>query len=171
MPRRTLPPHRRDRRRRRSAIARWSLRLRYWASRVAAGTIPCPTPDVQVFALYHPPDGRRAVPDSLGPQQGPDRDHAPVCRRRRRAAATRWCWRTSCCTRSAPRTSTIARPGSRWTRRASAIRTSRRAIRSSFGEIMAGRIATSARERGDSRRASTQMLVGPATAREIGWAQ
>jgi hypothetical protein len=39
-----------------------------------------------------------------------------------------------------------------------------------YGEIMAGRIATSATEAviPDSL---TQMLVGPATAREIGWVQ
>jgi hypothetical protein len=50
-------------------IAAWSLRLRYWAWRVAMDD-PLPTPDVQVFALYHPADGRSAAPDSLGLSKG-----------------------------------------------------------------------------------------------------
>jgi hypothetical protein len=50
-------------------VAAWSLRFRYWAWRVAADD-PLPTPDVQVFALYHPADGARAVPDSLGLSKG-----------------------------------------------------------------------------------------------------
>ena len=50
-------------------IAAWSLRFRYWAWRVAIDD-PLPTPDVQVFALYHPADGARAVPDSLGLSKG-----------------------------------------------------------------------------------------------------
>jgi hypothetical protein len=51
------------------SIAAWSLRLRYWAWRVALDD-PLPTPDVQVFALYHPADGTRALPDSLGLSKG-----------------------------------------------------------------------------------------------------
>ncbi len=50
-------------------IAAWSLRFRYWAWRVATDD-PLPTPDVQVFALYHPADGGQAVPDSLGLSKG-----------------------------------------------------------------------------------------------------
>jgi len=50
-------------------VANWSLRLRYWAWRVAADD-PLPTPDVQVFALYHPPDRADAAPDSLGLSKG-----------------------------------------------------------------------------------------------------
>jgi hypothetical protein len=51
------------------SVALWSLRMRYWAWRVAAKD-PLPTPDVQVFALYHPADGASAVPDSLGLSKG-----------------------------------------------------------------------------------------------------
>jgi hypothetical protein len=51
------------------AVAAWSLRLRQWAWRVAARD-PLPTPDVQVFALYHASDGAGAVPDSLGLSKG-----------------------------------------------------------------------------------------------------
>ena len=47
------------------AIAWWSLRMRYWAWRVAVDD-PLPTPDIQVFAIYHPDAEGRAVPDSLG---------------------------------------------------------------------------------------------------------
>ena len=47
----------------------WSLRLRYWAWRVAAND-PLPPPDVQVFALYHPASEGRALPDSLGLSKG-----------------------------------------------------------------------------------------------------
>lgn len=50
-------------------IATWSLRLRYWAWRIAMND-PLPTPDVQVFALYHPADGTSAAPDSLGLSKG-----------------------------------------------------------------------------------------------------
>ena len=50
-------------------VALWSLRLRYWAWRVAADD-PLPTPDVQVFAVYHESDGQHAAPDSTGLQKG-----------------------------------------------------------------------------------------------------
>jgi hypothetical protein len=50
-------------------IATWSLRLRWWAWRVAADD-PLPPPDVQLFALYHAPDGGSPVPDSLGLSKG-----------------------------------------------------------------------------------------------------
>jgi hypothetical protein len=51
------------------AVAAWSLKLRYWAARVAARD-PLPTPDVQVFAIYHAGDAETAVPDSLGLAKG-----------------------------------------------------------------------------------------------------
>ena len=51
------------------SVAGWSLRMRYWAWRVAAND-PLPPPDVQVFALFHRPDDGRAVPDSLGLSKG-----------------------------------------------------------------------------------------------------
>jgi hypothetical protein len=51
------------------SIALWSLRLRYWAWRVAAND-PLPPPDVQVFALYHTPDGGQVAPDSTGLRKG-----------------------------------------------------------------------------------------------------
>ncbi len=50
-------------------IALWSLKLRYWAARVAWND-PAPTPDIQVFALYHASSGTLAAPDSLGLSKG-----------------------------------------------------------------------------------------------------
>jgi len=50
-------------------VAAWSLKFRYWAWRVAVDD-PLPTPDVQVFALYHAPVGDGPVPDSLGLSKG-----------------------------------------------------------------------------------------------------
>ena len=51
------------------SVAVWSLRMRHWAWSIAASD-PLPTPDVQVFALFHPADGASAVPDSLGLSKG-----------------------------------------------------------------------------------------------------
>jgi hypothetical protein len=51
------------------SVALWSLKLRYWAWRVATGD-PLPPPDIQVFAMYHASTGATAVPDSLGLSKG-----------------------------------------------------------------------------------------------------
>jgi hypothetical protein len=51
------------------SIALWSLRLRYWAWRVAMDD-PLPTPDVQVFAVYHPADDATVSLDSVGLSKG-----------------------------------------------------------------------------------------------------
>ncbi len=52
------------------SIMAWSLRLRWYAARVAWDD-SLPTPDVQVFALYAPVgDGTHAVPDSVGLSKG-----------------------------------------------------------------------------------------------------
>lgn len=47
----------------------WSLRMRFWAARVAWND-PLPDPDVQVFALYHGGASAAAVPDSVGLSKG-----------------------------------------------------------------------------------------------------
>jgi hypothetical protein len=52
-----------------ASVALWSLRLRYWAWRVAVDD-PLPPPDVQVFALYRPLDGGHVALDSTGLQKG-----------------------------------------------------------------------------------------------------
>jgi hypothetical protein len=51
------------------SVALWSLKLRFWAARVAWND-PLPNPDIQVFALYHAPSGAQAAPDSLGLSKG-----------------------------------------------------------------------------------------------------
>ncbi|HET6585306.1 MAG TPA: hypothetical protein VFG69_17730 [Nannocystaceae bacterium] len=47
----------------------WSLRTRYWAWRVSARD-PLPTPDIQVFALYQQRQDGIALPDSVGLSKG-----------------------------------------------------------------------------------------------------
>ena len=51
------------------SVMTWSLRMRWWAWRVAVDD-PLPPPDVQVFALYHPGEGAEAAPDSTGLRKG-----------------------------------------------------------------------------------------------------
>jgi hypothetical protein len=51
------------------SVVWWSLQMRFWAARVAWND-PLPDPDVQVFALYHGGAGREAVPDSAGLSKG-----------------------------------------------------------------------------------------------------
>ncbi|HEX9773211.1 MAG TPA: hypothetical protein VGA44_07080 [Steroidobacteraceae bacterium] len=50
-------------------VVLWSLRMRYWAWRVAAND-PLPPPDIQLFALYYPFVSDHALPDSLGLSKG-----------------------------------------------------------------------------------------------------
>ena len=49
--------------------ALWSLRLRYWAWRVA-GDGDRPPPDIRMFVLFHDPAATSSVPHSLGLQKG-----------------------------------------------------------------------------------------------------
>jgi hypothetical protein len=49
--------------------ALWSLRMRWWAWRVAAND-PLPPPDIQVFALYQQASPGVALPDSVGLAKG-----------------------------------------------------------------------------------------------------
>jgi hypothetical protein len=53
------------------SVMAWSLRLRWYATRVAWDD-PLPTPDVQVFATFAPleHDGATALPDSVGLSKG-----------------------------------------------------------------------------------------------------
>jgi hypothetical protein len=50
------------------SAALWSLRMRYWAWRVAAP--PGPAPDIKLFILYHDPAISPSLPHSLGLQKG-----------------------------------------------------------------------------------------------------
>jgi hypothetical protein len=149
-------------------IALWSLRLRYFAWRVAAND-PLPTPDVQVFAIYHNSDGTHAVPDSTGLSKGliavahlycgsdAEADNAMV--------VTHELLHTLGATDKYDLANGLPNvpeglgdPGQS------------PLYPQQSGEIMAGRIAISPREAviPDSLE---QMNVGPATAREIGWSR
>lgn len=46
----------------------WSLRLRFWSWGVS--NPPGPTPTVRLFLLYHDPDRSRSLPHSIGLQKG-----------------------------------------------------------------------------------------------------
>jgi hypothetical protein len=147
-------------------IAAWSLRFRHWAWRVAMND-PLPTPDVQVFALYHPADGAVAAPDSLGLSKGlvaiaqlyaDDGAHGS-----NQVVIAHELLHTLGATDKYDRTTgqPIVPQGlgdpdqsPRYPQRR--------------GEIMAGRIATSTGT-ADIPESLETMRVGPLTAREIGW--
>ncbi len=50
-------------------IMLWSLKMRWWASRVA-GPKDNPTPDVRIFVRYHAPDDHPVLENSVGMQKG-----------------------------------------------------------------------------------------------------
>jgi hypothetical protein len=148
------------------SVALWSLRLRYWAWRVAAND-PLANPDVQVFAVYQAGDGRHAAPDSTGLQKGLVAVAHLFCGNDAVAGnavvVTHELLHTLGATDKYDRSTGqplapegLGDPGQS------------PLYPQSSGEIMAGRIAMSARTAviPDSL---DQMTVGPGTAREIGW--
>jgi hypothetical protein len=148
------------------SVALWSLRLRYWAWRVAAND-PLATPDVQVFAMYQAGDGRRAAPDSTGLQKGLIAIAQIFCGSDAVAANAMVVTHELLHTLGATdkydrRTGQPLAPQGLGDPGLSPL------YPQSTGEIMAGRIATSAHTAliPDSL---DQMTVGPGTAREIGW--
>jgi hypothetical protein len=147
-------------------IAAWSLRFRYWAWRVAMDD-PLPTPDVQVFALYHPAGEGQAVPDSVGLSKGlmalAHLYASDAARGSNQVVIAHELLHTLGATDKYDRRSGLpkapeglANPGQS------------PLYPQDFGEIMAGRVAVGAREAviPDDLDA---MLVGPLTASEIGW--
>lgn len=150
------------------SVATWSLRLRYWAWRVATDD-PLPPPDVQVFALYHPLGGTGVAPDSAGMQKG----LMAVAHLYADSAAagsnavvlTHELLHTLGATDKYDlRTGQPLAPDGLGDPQQQPLYPQR------SGEIMAGRIAESSREAviPDSL---ASMVVGPATAREIGWSR
>jgi hypothetical protein len=148
------------------SVALWSLRLRYWAWRVAADD-PLPPPDVQVFALYHTPDGGQVAPDSTGLRKGliavthvfSGND----------ASASNQVVLTHEFLHTLGATDKYdLRTGQPLAPIGLGDPAQNPLYPQDTGEIMAGRIATSAHAAGipDSLE---QMTVGPVTAREIGW--
>lgn len=147
-------------------IAAWSLRFRYWAWRVAMDD-PLPTPDVQVFALYHAGDGTRAVPDSFGLSKGLmalTHLYADAnARGSNQVVVAHELLHTLGATDKYDRaTGQPLPPDGLGDPMQSPLYPQR------GGEIMAGRIATSARD-AEIPASLEPMLVGAATAREIGW--
>jgi len=151
-----------------AGIAAWSLRFRYWAWRVAVDD-PLPTPDVQVFALYHPGAGARAVPDSFGLSKGlmalahlyAEAD----ARGSNQVVVAHELLHTLGATDKYDRATGLPVVpdglGDPW---------QSPLFPQHYGEIMAGRIATAASD-AVIPASLGQMLVGPATAREIGWSR
>lgn len=150
------------------AIAYWSLRTRWWARRVAFHD-PLPKPDVQVFAVYHADDGQQAAPDSTGLSKGliavahlfcgPDAVSGNAL------VVTHELLHTLGASDKYDRaTGQPVAPDGLGSPAQSPLYPQR------TGEIMAGRIAVSTRDAlipGSLR----DMVVGPATAREIGWSR
>ncbi len=148
-------------------IALWSLRLRYFAARTA-WTDPLPAPDIQVFALYSRlGPGSVAMPDSVGLSKGlialthlygdavaAGSNQVVVVHEvlHTLGATDKYDFATG---------QPMAPVGLGEQDR-------QPLYPQDFGEIMAGRIATSARDAvvADSLE---QMVVGPVTALEIGW--
>ena len=162
----TLPPRRPADAGVLGAVA-WSLRFRYWAWRVAAED-PLPTPDVQVFALYHPGGDGHPVPDSLGLSKGlmalthlyaDERAHGS-----NQVVLAHELLHTLGATDKYDRATGLPLDPDGLGDPQQSPRYPQH-----YGEIMAGRIAT------DAGAASIpdsldSMLIGPLTAREIGWA-
>ena len=147
-------------------IATWSLRFRYWAWRVAMDD-PLPTPDVQVFALYYPASEGQAVPDSVGLSKGlMALTHvyaSDLARGSNQVVIAHELLHTLGATDKYDRGSGLPQVPEGLGDPAQSPR-----YPQAFGEIMAGRVARSAREAVVPDDLEV-MLVGPITAREIGW--
>jgi hypothetical protein len=146
----------------------WSLRTRYWAWRVAARD-PLPTPDIQVFALYQRGENDVALPDSVGLSKGlfaiahlyadpaaAGENQVVIAHEllHTLGASDKYDLATG-----RPRLPDVVGEPDR-----------RPIYPQSLGEIMAGRIAVSARDAVVPDDLDS-MVVGPTTALEIGWAQ
>jgi hypothetical protein len=149
------------------SIALWSLRVRWYAAQVAWDD-PLPTPDIQVFATYAA-GGEQAgpLPDSVGLSKGlvaiahlyGDR----AAGRTNQVVLAHELLHTLGATDKYDR-------GSGQPLEPAGLGEPHRAPRypQDTGEIMAGRIAVSAHDAAMPD-GLEQMVVGPATAREIGW--
>lgn len=147
-------------------VAAWSLRFRYWAWRVAMND-PLPTPDIQLFAIYHAPDGGSALPDSLGLSKG--LMAIAHLYADRAAGGGNLVVMAHELLHTLGATDKYDR-GTLQPREPDGLGDPDRSPRfpQDFAEVMAGRIALSPREAAIPGNLS-QVLVGDATAYEIGW--
>lgn len=143
----------------------WSLRTRYWAWRQPTGAGPAP--DIELFVLYHDPARTRSLPHSVGLQKGLfGIVHAFADRKMAGSndvvIAHELLHTLGATDKYDPATNEPAYPEGY----AEPEREPR--YPQEFAELMGGRIAISARE--SAIPASLhQVLIGPATAAEIGW--
>lgn len=150
------------------SVAFWSLRMRYWAWRVAMDD-PLPTPDIQVFALYHPADDATVSLDSVGLSKGlmavTHLFAADVAGEGNAVVLTHELLHTlGASDKYDPATGVPVAPDGLGDPSQDPLYPQR------SGEIMAGRIALSADE-AIIPESLEQMTVGAVTAREIGWSK
>jgi hypothetical protein len=148
------------------SVAAWSLRFRYWAWRVASKD-PLPTPDVQVFALYHAEQDGTALPDSLGLSKGlmavTHLFAAPDATSSNQVVLVHELLHTLGATDKYDLST-----GQPLVPDGLGDPAQEPLFPQATGEIMAGRIAI-APDTAEIPGSLEQMVVGPATAREIGW--
>jgi hypothetical protein len=149
------------------AIAWWSLRMRYYAARVAWDD-PLPTPDIQVFATFAPiDDDAAAVPDSVGLRKGLLAvahlyAGADAARSNQVVVVHELLHTLGATDKYDPRSGQPQAPDGLGDPQREP------AYPQDQGEIMAGRIALSATQAVIAS-GLDDMVVGPSTAREIGW--
>jgi hypothetical protein len=130
---------------------------------------PLPTPDIQVFAIYHPAAAGRAVPDSLGLSKGlmavthlfvgrasASRNQVVLAHELLHTLGATDKYDLATGQPFAPVGLGDPEQEPRYPQ--------------AMGELMAGRVAVSPSD-AEIPASLEQMLVGPATAREIGWVQ
>jgi hypothetical protein len=148
------------------SVVLWSLRMRWWAWRVAAND-PLPPPDIQVFAIYHPHVNGQPLPDSLGLSKGlvaiarlfagqaaEDANQVVIMHELLHTLGASDKYDRASGQPLVPDGLADPAQDPRYPQQ--------------MGEIMAGRIAVSA-TRAELPDSLADMVVGPATAREIGW--
>jgi hypothetical protein len=144
----------------------WSLHMRYWAWRTPTNP-PGPSPDVKLFLLYHDPDRSPRLPHSMGLQKGlfgivnafADRTMAGS---NDVVTAHELLHTLGATDKYDPRTTQPLHPDGYAEPERQPL------YPQSFAEIMGGRIPRSA-SAAEIPESLQQVVVGSATAREIGW--
>lgn len=150
------------------SIAWWSLRTRYWAWRVPQDP-PGASPDIKLFVLYHDPRRSASLPHSIGLQKGLFGIVNVFADRRMAGSNDAVIAHELLHTLGATDKYNFVDNQPRLPEGyAEPDRTP--LYPQSFAELMAGRIPISA-DRAETPESLQQVLVGPATAAEIGWAK